>query len=238
MKRAADDSDHAAEGNKTKRTRESEPHESEQPESEQQEVDESAHAEVAAPRGPTLILIKVISGGQSGADQAGLRAAKSAGLATGGFAARKYMTDDGLKPELGLLYGLKEIGDYSKSYIARTMKNVEMSDGTLAFLILPSPSGTSKTIGYANFKKWVHSTSPANRGFRPVLVLDRGDMESFVKTPATLTRRIVYWLIAHKIQTLNVAGHSNKRLVGHALGFDYGTRCEEILMTVFSTLKE
>ncbi|MFZ8324119.1 YpsA SLOG family protein, partial [Staphylococcus aureus] len=40
-------------------------------------------------------LKKVISGGQTGADQAGLRAGKAAGLETGGMVPKGCLTDDG-----------------------------------------------------------------------------------------------------------------------------------------------
>lgn len=38
------------------------------------------------------MLLKVISGGQLGADQAGLAAAKAVGIRTGGFAPKNYKT--------------------------------------------------------------------------------------------------------------------------------------------------
>lgn len=74
-------------------------------------------------------LRKVISGGQAGADQAGLVAAEAFGLETGGFAPTGFATVHGSAPELGSRYGLIEGGDY----VARTWKNVRHSDATVRF---------------------------------------------------------------------------------------------------------
>ena len=45
-------------------------------------------------------MLTIISGGQTGADQAGLHAARRAGLPTGGTAPRLWMTEDGPAPWL------------------------------------------------------------------------------------------------------------------------------------------
>jgi hypothetical protein len=77
---------------------------------------------------------KVISGGQSGADVAGLRAAKARGLATGGMMPRGWRTlgPDGRnvpRPEYAALYGMREA--YSANYAFRTEANVRDSDVTV-----------------------------------------------------------------------------------------------------------
>lgn len=56
-----------------------------------------------------LLLEKVISGGQTGADQAGLKAAKKCGIPTGGFIPPRFVTSNGPSPWLGEEYGLVEI---------------------------------------------------------------------------------------------------------------------------------
>lgn len=48
----------------------------------------------------------VISGGQTGVDQAALRAARASGIVTGGFAPKGWATEDGPAPWLGSEYGL------------------------------------------------------------------------------------------------------------------------------------
>ncbi len=72
---------------------------------------------------------KVISGGQTGADQAGLRAARTAGIPTGGFMPMGYRTLDGFKPEFESLYNMVAID--TPSYAERTRLNVMQSDCTI-----------------------------------------------------------------------------------------------------------
>ena len=74
---------------------------------------------------------RVISGGQTGADQAGWRAAKRFGLATGGWMPRGYLTEDGPRPEFAAMYGALE--HKSPKYPARTEDNVIWSDLTILF---------------------------------------------------------------------------------------------------------
>ncbi len=73
-------------------------------------------------------LKKIISGGQTGADMGGLKAAKELGLETGGTAPRNYMTEDGPNHSLKE-YGLSEFGTYA----IRTHRNIRDSDGTVLF---------------------------------------------------------------------------------------------------------
>jgi hypothetical protein len=54
------------------------------------------------------MLERVVSGGQTGADQAGWRAAKAVGLETGGWMPRGFLTEDGHRPEFRDLYGAVE----------------------------------------------------------------------------------------------------------------------------------
>ena len=78
-------------------------------------------------------LSKVISGGQTGADRAGLAAAKAAGLATGGFMPNGFRALDGYHPEFAELYGMKETA--SSAYPPRTAMNVRSSDATLCIAL-------------------------------------------------------------------------------------------------------
>jgi len=85
----------------------------------------------------------VISGGQTGADLAGLWAAKLCGIKTGGFAPKNWKTQSGSKPTLGSSFGLVEsTGGYKK----RTIENVQAADLTLIFASNPSSPGTKLTI--------------------------------------------------------------------------------------------
>src|SRR4051812_7640047 len=94
-----------------------------------------------------MILRRVISGGQTGVDPAAPRAARAAGLATGGVAPRLFLTEDGPNPALAG-YGLVECPDPRNdppppgsgparerwevsTYPPRTRANARGSDATL-----------------------------------------------------------------------------------------------------------
>ena len=138
-------------------------------------------SKVLCPEHCLLTIPKIISGGQSGADIAALRAAKKLNLETGGFAPKNFQTVDGSKPELGTIYGLTEIKvndciSLPSQYVIRSKLNVEHSDGTLAFRSRYSP-GTDKTIGYAISKQWKSYNDPSIKGsihhpWKPVLIID------------------------------------------------------------------
>jgi hypothetical protein len=68
---------------------------------------------------------------KSGADIAGLKAAKDFGLETGGWIPKGFKTLDGPRPEYAELYNIKEIDSYS--YKVRTWANVKDSDATVRF---------------------------------------------------------------------------------------------------------
>ena len=90
-----------------------------------------------------LFMLKIISGGQTGSDIAGLRAAKKCGLTTGGIIARGFETEDGFFPAYENMYGLVDKGfDYRK----RTSENVRMADITLIFADKLKSPGTRLTI--------------------------------------------------------------------------------------------
>lgn len=80
----------------------------------------------------------VVSGGQTGADQGGIMAAKESGLETGGWAPHGWRTDEGPAPWLAD-YGLK--AHHSDQYKPRTIANVRMADATLWIGNRYSPGG-------------------------------------------------------------------------------------------------
>jgi Circularly permutated YpsA SLOG family len=71
----------------------------------------------------------VISGGQTGADQAGWRAAQAGDIPTGGWMPKGFLTEEGPQRWLANVYGAREMP--TKSYPARMVQNVKDSDGTL-----------------------------------------------------------------------------------------------------------
>jgi hypothetical protein len=84
------------------------------------------------------MLAKIISGGQTGADQAAWRAAKAYAIPTGGWMPKGFLTEDGPRPDFAELYGALEMA--TASYSARTHQNVRDSHGTFWF-------GTMNTAG-------------------------------------------------------------------------------------------
>ena len=74
---------------------------------------------------------RIISGGQTGADQAGLAVAKRLGVATGGCMPKGWLTEAGPRPDLGATYGLEEAE--TAAYPERTERNVLAADGTVVF---------------------------------------------------------------------------------------------------------
>src|SRR2546428_817952 len=99
--------------------------------------------------------MKVISGGQTGADRAGLEAAVALGLPTGGHAPAGYWTEAGADPSLrrfGLIAG--------GSPESRTERNVVDADATIIFARSAPGPGSELTRRLALKHR------------RPVIVLD------------------------------------------------------------------
>jgi hypothetical protein len=97
------------------------------------------------------VKLKVISGGQTGADLAGLWAATVFGIPTGGTAPRGYRTLLGLKPWLETGFGLKQSQD--TNYKTRTLKNIQDSHYTLLFTKDHNSAGSKLTHAYC-IKNW------------------------------------------------------------------------------------
>lgn len=76
------------------------------------------------------MVTRIISGGQTGADQTGLEVAASLGIETGGWAPKYWRTEDGAAPWLAEL-GLFE--HPVPGYVERTRDNVHDSDATVIF---------------------------------------------------------------------------------------------------------
>ena len=85
------------------------------------------------------MLRKIISGGQTGADRAGLDFAIEVGLVHGGYIPQGRKAEDGRIDEK---YQLVELS--SNSYPVRTKRNIRESDGTVIFSL-------DKTITWKRF---------------------------------------------------------------------------------------
>ncbi len=88
--------------------------------------------------------MKIISGGQTGADIAGVKAAKSLGIETGGWMPRGWKTLDGPKPEYEKLYGMK--CHSSPAYPPRTEWNVRDAHLTIRFATKFDSAGERCTL--------------------------------------------------------------------------------------------
>lgn len=103
-------------------------------------------------------IIKVISGGQTGADISGLVAAKICKIQTGGTAPFGYKTEKGSNFDLRDLFQLTE--SKSELYIPRTYRNVRVSDMTFWFGSTKSPGFYATTKACEMYKKkWWGITS-------------------------------------------------------------------------------
>lgn len=130
------------------------------------------------------MLKKLISGGQTGADQAGLDVAIKLGIPHGGWIPKGRMTEVGPLPEK---YNLQEMT--TKSYPKRTEQNILDSDGTLIVSHGKLTGGSKLTVDLAQ------------KHCRPFLHLDLTSMSM-----AYAGRMLVSWLADNGIKVLNVAG--------------------------------
>jgi hypothetical protein len=102
-------------------------------------------------------MLKVISGGQTGADRIGLIVAKELGLETGGTAPKGYRTENGPNLELRDLFALTEAE--TSNYGVRTEINVKDADLTVIFGDITS-QGTSLTIHLCNKHRKKYVANP------------------------------------------------------------------------------
>jgi hypothetical protein len=180
------------------------------------------------------MLEKIISGGQSGADIAGLIAAKQCGFDTGGTAPKGYKTEDGVNIDLKKIYGLIDIGTYK----SRTIKNIHDSDGTIVFCVHQGKGGSSKTIGYCIHKRWCDAWANCNDGFKPVLMINKNDMEE--ANMGKTSHNIINWLQKNNIKVLNVAGHRKSTAFQQPFyqvpPYDYQQRVTDIMVFVLRNI--
>lgn len=131
------------------------------------------------------MLKKVVSGGQTGADEGGLIAAKKAGLETGGYVPKGFITEYGPNPDLGRTYGLVET--VSSNYVPRTYANAKLGDGTIRFATDFTSRGEIVTLdGIAKYNK-------------PYI-------DVHVSNPCPISD-VVRWIKDNNIEVLNVAGN-------------------------------
>lgn len=119
------------------------------------------------------MIIKIISGGQTGADQGALDAAIEMDIPHGGWVPKERKTEAGPLPAK---YQLKDM--LTASYQARTERNVIDSDGTLILSHGPLTGGSALTEKMArkHRKPFLHidltETSRFGAGFKDLTVSD------------------------------------------------------------------
>jgi Circularly permutated YpsA SLOG family len=157
---------------------------------------------------------RVVSGGQTGVDQAALRAAQTCGLDCGGWCPPGRICESGIIPPIFPLEETPEERSTEAPEIPRSQRtewNVRDSDATLVLqprLYDKQDLGTGWTMRCA-----------ARYG-RPLLVCDPADPMA----PAMITE----WLREKSVHTLNVAGPSESSCPG------IGDQSYSILLRVFS----
>jgi hypothetical protein len=117
------------------------------------------------------LLEKLVSGGQTGADRAGLDVAIRHGFPHGGWCPKGRTAEDGVIPAQ---YHLVETP--SASYLQRTERNVRDSDATVIFTIARELSGGSmRTAVFAakHRKPRIHLAQRALGYEDPALILQR-----------------------------------------------------------------
>ena len=119
------------------------------------------------------MLRKIISGGQTGADRAGLDFAIETGLEHGGYVPRGRKAEDG---KIDDRYNMVELS--TTSYPARTRKNIEESDGTVIFSLERLLSGGTKLTWGTCQEAWeaavAHLRRPERTNIEPGFALPRG----------------------------------------------------------------
>lgn len=130
--------------------------------------------------------VKIISGGQTGADRAGLDVAIKLGLAHGGTVPRGRRSEDG-----GVPAQYQMVEHTSADYPPRTKCNVEDADASIIFLPkFRASRGSRLTVSYAaaSLKPYLVITFDRTMGINQAAV------------------PLAHFLKEHNPQTLNIAG--------------------------------
>lgn len=148
-------------------------------------------------RTTNMLLKKVISGGQTGVDRAGLDAAMCTGFETGGFAPKGWKTTDGPAPELAKL-GLEESRG---GYDVRTRQNALLADATIIFARNFESPGTALTVRILE-------------QYGKPFELVGEQVVSNTETAVQLAHGLAKWIFCEKFATVNIAGNSERSAPG------------------------
>jgi hypothetical protein len=152
---------------------------------------------------------KIISGGQTGTDQAALQAAIDAGIEHGGWCPPDRVCESGTIPEQFNLIETPEERDPSAPDIPRSQRtiwNVRDSDGSLIFWVgevaeIKSDRGTNLAF------------ESAEKFGKPYLVVDP-DTHSDAEHRNEIITQIKKWIKENGIEVLSVGGPSESTVPG------------------------
>jgi hypothetical protein len=159
------------------------------------------------------MLRKVISGGQDGADIAGVKTAHKYKLETGGTMPKGFKTVSGDKPQYADLYGMIE--HESDAYPPRTEENVKNSDATVRFAVNFDSPGEKCTL---------NAIKKHNKPYVDIDISRSKDTKFF--------EILSSFIKEHNVQVLNVAGNTprSRRDIEHLV--------ENYLVITFELLRE
>ena len=168
-----------------------------------------------------MLLKKIISGGQTGADQAALVAAKKfGGLETGGWMPKGFRTLEGPCPSFAEEFGMWE--HTQPGYRPRTFQNVWKAQGTMRFATNWQSAGEKCTLKAIQlYQRPYLDIGVPSEGFWP-----KGALQAVTADQAAK------WLVENRVETLNVAGNSEKTSPGIARFVErYLTQVFQLLAT-------
>jgi hypothetical protein len=155
------------------------------------------------------VVVKIISGGQTGIDRAALEVGLKYGIECGGWCPDHRADEFGRIPER---YPLQEVerGGFNE----RTRRNVRDSDATVIIYIDRLQGGTD------------HTLSRCIKQRKPHLLIDAAKL-----SPQEAANAIIDFTRTHTIEILNVAGPRQSEWPG---GYDYTFRALDIFLTLCS----
>ena len=138
--------------------------------------------------------LKIVSGGQTGADRGALDAALEWGSVYDGWVPTGRRSEDGRVPER---YKLRE--HPNPDYKPRTWANVRDSDGTVIICPVPMSPGSKLTLRYCHEQE------------KTVMVRDSALV---IQDPILAADQLWDWIKLHGIKALNVAGARESKCKG------------------------
>ena len=151
-------------------------------------------------------IIKIVSGGQTGADRGGLEAALYCDIPHGGWCPKGRKAEDGRIPDK---YTLREME--TDDYIVRTEANVVDSDATVVFTERNATGNSLRTIEFCmkHGKPWHHiplATTTREKAVQEITAWLSGDptLNDYEEYEAAPPRNCI----------LNVAGSRESKLQG------------------------